>query len=210
MSQLSSRIKDSSYGARQEQSLAHELRQMDTQGTPEQATHQAEDGIPFNIQDYLERHKVSFNNHNQPGCIQVDSTVNKIVNKVIKERPADPLSKIAMYLLQQSRKSYPTFDKLKARRIFVGDNLQCETIRISVHLNYQGRSAVRYRYNFSFDPEELERILFDDQATKTGLKQGINMIGEAITETLRMNLGSMALDIDAFRRLDGILLQFYE
>ena len=36
------------------------------------------------------------------------------------------------------------------------------------------------------------------------------MIGDAITETLRMNLGSMALDIDAFRRLDGILLQFYE
>ena len=97
--------------------------------------------MPFNIQDYLSRHKVSF-------CAnitvtlkffcpnQVDATVNKIVNRVIKERPVDPLSKIAMYLLQQSNKSYPTFDKLRARRIFIGDNPQCETVSISVYLNY--------------------------------------------------------------------------
>jgi len=92
----------------------------------------------------------------------VDSTVNTIVNRVIKERPADPLSKIATYLLLQSRKSYPTFDKLTARKIYIGDNPQSETVRINVFLNYQGRSALRYRYNFSFDPEEQERILFDD------------------------------------------------
>lgn len=63
-------------------------------------------------------------------------TVNKIVNRICKERPADPLSSIAMYLLQQSRKSYPTFDKLTARRIFIADNISCETIRINVWLNY--------------------------------------------------------------------------
>lgn len=35
--------------------------------------------MSINIQDYLEKHKV-------------DSTVNRVVNQVIKERPADPLS----------------------------------------------------------------------------------------------------------------------
>ena len=120
----------------------------------------------------------------------MDATVNRVVNQVIKERPADPLSAIAMYLLRQSRKSYPTFDKLTARRIFIGDDPKCETVRIGVWLNYQGRSALRYSYNFAFDPEEQERMLFDDQAAKSGLTQAVNMIGEAITHTIRLNMGS--------------------
>ena len=140
----------------------------------------------------------------------MNETVNRVVNTVIKERPACPLSAIASYLLQSSGKSYPTFDKMTARRIFIGDNLQLETVKISVHLNYQGRSAMRYRHTFAYDPEEHDRMLFDDQAGKTGLTQACSMIGEAITETLRQNLGDMPLDLDAFRKLDGVLLKFYE
>ena len=67
---------------------------------------------------------------------QLDSTVNRIVNRIIKERPSDPLSAIAAALLQQSRKSFPTFDKLTARRVFIGDNSQLETVKIGVYLNY--------------------------------------------------------------------------
>lgn len=140
----------------------------------------------------------------------MNETVNKVVNTVIKERPACPLSAIATYLLQSSRKSYPTFDKLTARRIFIGDNAQLETVRISVFLNYQGRSAMRYRHTFAFDPEEQDRLLFDDQAAKQGLSQACSMIGEAITHTLKTNMGDQPLDIDAFRKLDGVLLKFYE
>ena len=36
------------------------------------------------------------------------------------------------------------------------------------------------------------------------------MICNEITETLRLNLGSDALNLDAFRRIDASLLQFYE
>ena len=140
---------------------------------------------------------------------QLEGTVNRIVNKVIKERPDDPLSVIAQMLLSQSRKSYPIFDRLTARRIFVADNPQCETLRISVFLNYQGRSALRFKHNFSFDTEEQDRFLFDNPATKSGLSQGAHMIGNEITETLRLNLGSDPLNIDAFRRIDASLLNFY-
>ena len=95
--------------------------------------------------------------------------MNSIVNKVIKERPADPLSTIAQMLLTQSRKSYPTFDKLTARRVFVADNPSVETLKISVFLNYQGRSALRYRHTFAFDTEEQGWFLYDDQTAKAGL-----------------------------------------
>jgi len=142
--------------------------------------------------------------------MQIDSTINRIVNRVIKERPEDPLSAIAMLLLQQSCRSYPIFDRLTARRIFVADNPLCETLRISVFLNYQGRSSLRFKYNFSFDTEEQDRFLFDDPAAKTGLSQGVQMIGNEITETLRLNLGSDALNLEAFRRIDASLLSFYE
>jgi len=79
--------------------------------------------IPQNIQGYLEKH-------------QMNETVNRVVNTVMKERSACPLSAIASYLLQSSRKSYPTFEKMTARRIFIADNPQLETVNISVYLNY--------------------------------------------------------------------------
>jgi len=43
--------------------------------------------MPLNIAEYLQKHKM-------------DATVNRIVNAVLKERPADPLSAIAMHLLR--------------------------------------------------------------------------------------------------------------
>ena len=62
-----------------------------------------EDAIPFNIQDYLTKHQVSYDEHyiffvliiKDVLSLQIDSTVNRIVNRVIKERPSDPLSSIA-------------------------------------------------------------------------------------------------------------------
>jgi len=144
------------------------------------------------------------------GSLQLDSVVNKIVNQVIKERPSDPLSAIAFHLLKKSRKSYPVFDKMTARRIFVADSPQCESLKINVFLTYQGRSALRYSHNFAFDPEEVNRFLFDDTASKSGLNTGVSMIGKEITETLRMNLGSDPLDIEALRKADAVLLLFYQ
>ena len=137
--------------------------------------------------------------------------MNRIVNRVIKERPEDPLSTIAKYLLKEARKCYPTFDKLKARRVFIGgESSSTETLRIDVYLTYHGRSGLRYQYYFSFDPEEQNRILYDDQASKTGFSQAIDMINNAVTETIRANLGFSGLDLNAFRKLDGVLLKFYD
>ena len=94
--------------------------------------------------------------------------------------------------------------------MFIADNPQCETLKISVFLNYQGRSSIRHKHAFAFDAEEQDRLLFDDPADESGLNQGINMICNEITETLRLNLGSDALNLDAFSRIDPSLLQFYE
>ena len=132
--------------------------------------------------------------------------MNRIVNRVLKERPSDPLSAIASSLLRQSHKSYPTFDRLTARRVFIGDNPSCETVKICVYLIYQGRSALRYKHTFAFDTEEQGRFLYDDQANKAGLSQGILMISNELTDTLRLNLGPDALNLDNFSKVDASLL----
>lgn len=49
-------------------------------------------------------------------------------------------------------------------------------------------------------------MMFDDQANKTGLNTGVSMICNEITETLRLNIGADALDLDAFRKIDASLL----
>ena len=82
-----------------------------------------EDRVPTNLQEYIERHNF-------------DNVVNQVVNKVIKERPADPVQTIAQMLLLQAKKSYPTFDKLVARRVFIQDNPALQTVKIGVYLTF--------------------------------------------------------------------------
>ena len=92
----------------------------------------------------------------------------------------------------------------------MNENLQVQTLEIGVWLSYQGRSALRYRYNFSYDPEEIDRIMFDDPQAKDGLTQAVSMISQALTHTIKLNLGMQPLDLNAFRKLDGVMLSFYE
>lgn len=65
-----------------------------------------EDAIPPEIVKYAQKHRL-------------ESTINQIVNRVVKERPEDPLSQIASMLLAKSTRSFPTFDKIVARRVYL-------------------------------------------------------------------------------------------
>lgn len=80
--------------------------------------------------------------------------MNKALNEVLRERPADPLSVIAGKLLDQSTNSLPVFDKIFARRINLYEGLGNQTLKLSVFMNFQGRSEMRYQHILAYDPEE--------------------------------------------------------
>lgn len=48
--------------------------------------------------------------------------------------------------------------------------------------------------------------MFDDQQTKDGLTQAVSMISQALTNTIKLNLGLQPLDLNTFRKLDGVML----
>ena len=106
-------------------------------------------------------------------------------------------------------KSFPTFDKLQARRVYLNDNPATQSVAISVYLTYKGRSKLRYRHTVSYDAEEQDLVLYDNPEQKTGLKQGCGMISNEITETLRLNVQNEPLNLHALEKIDAILLSFY-
>jgi hypothetical protein len=81
-----------------------------------------------------------------------------------------------------------------ARRIFIQDNPSLQTVKIGVFLNFQGRTALRYQHYFSFDTEEHDLILYDNQGEKIGLTNAVSMIN-SISETLKLNIANDALDV---------------
>lgn len=87
--------------------------------------------MPEYLAQYIETH-------------QFEQVVNETVNRILKEKPADPLSEIASLLMNASQKSYPTFAGFKARNIFLQDNVTLQSVRISVFLSYKGRKGLKY------------------------------------------------------------------
>lgn len=55
---------------------------------------------------YLEKH-------------QINEIVNASINKILRQRPADPLSAIASHLITEAQNSVPVFDKIRAKRVFL-------------------------------------------------------------------------------------------
>ena len=54
---------------------------------------------------------------------RLNQVVKVALNKVLRERPADPFSALAGRLLSSASKSYPIFDRFEASQIYLNDNL---------------------------------------------------------------------------------------
>ena len=52
----------------------------------------------------------------------INGVVKRALNKVLKEKPSDPLSSIAGILIESANKSYPVFDKFVAKRTYLMDS----------------------------------------------------------------------------------------
>jgi hypothetical protein len=68
--------------------------------------------------------------------------------------------------LLSSKKSFPTFVKFDARRVFGQDTVRKQTIKIGVHLDFKGRISLRYEHILAYDPEEHGQMMFDNEEEK--------------------------------------------
>lgn len=65
----------------------------------------------------MPRDIVSYINSND-----INRIVKKSLNKVLREKPADPLATIAGLLIESATKSYPVFEKFEAKRAYLMDS----------------------------------------------------------------------------------------
>ena len=68
--------------------------------------------IPDELAAYIEEH-------------DLNAAVKKALNKVLREKPAEPLSAIAGQLFASATKSYPVFERFEASRIFLQESVTC-------------------------------------------------------------------------------------
>ena len=94
--------------------------------------------LPENIVTYVEDN-------------QINKVMKKALNKVIRERPADPFATLAMVLLDSAEKSFPVFDKIKSSQIYLNDSLVQQTLKLEVFMTYHGRSELRHIHYYTFD-----------------------------------------------------------
>ena len=65
----------------------------------------------------MPRDIVSYINSNE-----INQVVKRALNKVLRDKPADPLSTIAGILVESANKSYPVFDKFVASKAYLMDS----------------------------------------------------------------------------------------
>lgn len=93
--------------------------------------------------------------------------------------PSDPLSALAGQLFEKANKSYPVFDNIKARKIFLND-LSTVTLELKVFLTYQGRTELRHTHFMTFDETQLVDFIWDKPEEKTGLQKVCNLVNEDV------------------------------
>ena len=71
----------------------------------------------------MPRDVVSYINSND-----INSIVKKSLNKVLRDKPSDPLASIAGLLIESATKSYPVLDKFVAKRAYLMDSPAYETL----------------------------------------------------------------------------------
>ena len=114
--------------------------------------------LPNQIASYLEKHKIN-------------QIVNSSVNKILRQRPADPLSSIATHLINEASNSVPVFDRIQAKKVCLQETPTVQSLKVQVWLNYQGRTEMRYEHILTYDQDEHEKnFLYDNKADKTGLQ----------------------------------------
>jgi hypothetical protein len=79
----------------------------------------------------MPRDIVSYINSND-----INFIVKKSLNKVLREKPADPLATIAGLLIESATKSYPVFEKFVAKGAYLMDSHAYETVQIDVYLTF--------------------------------------------------------------------------
>ena len=104
--------------------------------------------LPEDIVSYIEE-----NNINQ--------VVKKALNKVLKDRPADPFSALAGSLFAQANKSFPVFDRFEATPTLLQDSIDLPSIVVKVYLSYQGRTELRHTHVFTYNDRQKDNFTFD-------------------------------------------------
>jgi len=135
--------------------------------------------------------------------------VNAIVNKVLRERPEDPIEAIALQLQQVAPSTFPTFEKLSARRVYLNDNMVAQSIKLNVYLAYQGQVRLANTVTFAYDEEEKGHFLFNNAETKSGLSNACSMIGKEFTSVIKANMGNEGLTVENLMKVDAVMLNYF-
>lgn len=128
------------------------------------------------------------------------------MNEVLKQRPSDPLDRIATLLIEASGLSHPIFTKFSARRFFLQDRPDMPSIKIDVYLQYRGRTNLAHSHIFSYDDEERNHFLWDVEQEKSGLKKACELINKDFNNNIKATVGEEPLNKEFLGRVDSALI----
>lgn len=96
--------------------------------------------IPEQIQEYMQTQGL-------------EAFINKGINKVIREMPADALSSLACYLIENAQKK-AIFDSFIPQIALVTETTK--TLQLQTLIDYEGKVKNRLNYNFTWNMEDYK------------------------------------------------------
>lgn len=143
--------------------------------------------VSAEVRQYMEKH-------------QLESGLNKALNRVLSELPQDPFSTMAVQLIDLNP-SNPVFSRLHAKPAFLCD-LQHESLQIDVYLAYQGNERCFYSYTYTYNEAEKESLTWDNKEEMQGMKTACQLINDHLSPLL------VDRDLYLFKKLELLLLNF--
>lgn len=129
----------------------------------------------------------------------LEKVVNAGINNVLRERPQDALSSLAVFLTECANK-IPILDHLEAAPTIFTSKFK-PTLAVKVFLNYEGRVKCRHEHVFTYNPGEQDNLQLDGE--EGSMKSAIDLINGEVNDLLK---GS---DLTALKKVDNVLLKWY-
>ena len=126
----------------------------------------------------------------------LESVLNTGINKVLREKPSDALSALAVYLMENAEKK-PIFNKFECE-------ITLKSFNTHVYLDFGGQTKCRHTHIFTYDSD----IANDSEDSQNELNGNIKAAIEYIHNDLN-NILSGA-DLSLIKKTDTTLKKFYQ
>lgn len=131
----------------------------------------------------------------------LEKVMNTGINKILREKPTDALSALAVFLTSNAEKK-PVFDKFECEKTLIGGKYR--SFDTHVYIDFAGEIKCRHTHTFTYSNEDFTDAEDSQAHLDSLISQAIDVITSEVTALLHKS------DLSLIKKTDLALKKFYE